>query len=457
MRSRKRFLRARVKGHLPIVWTNEELSAHAGLALFGEFLGRAGWVDRLREVFDDREFDTDYGSLRMSLCVIGLLLIGGRRLVHLRELDLDPVFQRFAKVGRVPSVRTLSRWLKTVTLPYRDRLGELLRDVAFKTWSDAALSRVTLDMDGTVVRASERAQDAARGFNPRHPKDPSYYPLTTHLAQTGQLIDVMNRPGNVNDSRGAVDRLRCLIDDVRSRLGAVPIEVRLDGAFFQKPVLEVLTASGVEYAMRMPMWEWLGVRERVDARKTWVRVSQRIDAFSMRVHIKTWGRTERVVVFRKRLSGKPARDFQLHLFQPDDGYYEYSTVVTNKAESEATIFKFMAGRGAHEKTLAELKHNVAFGSVVTDDWDANCTWQWMSVLTHNLVRDFQVKSGLATKRGNTRKRTYRFRFLSMRTFRFLAVHLPARVARPHGRAELRVAAAPVARDRLQYCIDRIAA
>jgi len=457
VRLRKRLLRARVEGHLPIVWTEEELSAHAGLALFGRFLASSGWIDRLRSVFSSRSFDTDYGSLRMSLCVIGLILVGGRRLVHLRELEADPVFRRFAKVGRLPSVRTLSRWLKTMASPYRESLSGLLRDVAFETWSCAKLARVTLDMDGTVVRASERAQDAARGFNPRHPKDPSYYPLTTHLAQTGQIIDVMNRPGNVNDSRGSVDRLRFLIHDVRDRLGAVPIEVRLDGAFCQKPILELLTTSGVEFAMRMPMWEWLGIRDRVSSRKTWVRVNDRVSAFSMRVRIAVWKRTDRVVVFRKRISGKPAREFQLHLFQPDDGYYEYSMVVTNKTESEQTIFSFMAGRGAHEKTLAELKHNVAFGSVVTDDWDANCAWQLFSALTHNLARDFQLRAGLAKPRRNGRKRTYRFSFMSMRTLRFLTINLPARIARPNGRSELRIAAAPTTRKRLQECKRAIAA
>lgn len=457
MRLRKRLLRARVKGHLPIVFTDEKLSAHAGLALIARFLEGAGWTARLRAVFADREFESDYGSWRMALGVIGLLLIGGRRLVHLRELEADPVFLRFARFGRLPSVRTLSRWLKTVTGAYRDRLSELLRDVAFATWSHAELSRITLDLDGTVIRTGERAQAAARGFNPHHPKDPSYYPLTAHLAQTGQLLDVVNRPGNVHDSSGAVDRLRFLIDDVRKRLGAVPIEVRLDGAFCQKPVLELLAASRVEFAMKMPMWQWLGVRERIASRKRWVRVNDRVSAFSLSLRIEKWKRTERIVVFRKKISGTPAKHFQLDLFQPDDGFYEYSMVVTNKAESEPTIFAFMAGRGGHEKTLAELKQNVAFGSVVTDDWDANSTWQILSALTHNLMRHFQLEAGIARPRSNTRKRTYRYRFLSMRTLRFLTIHLPARIARPAGRSELRIAAAPTTRRRLEAIERAIAA
>ena len=199
------------------------------------------------------------------------------------------------------------------------------------------------------------------------------------------------------------------------------------------------------------------MRDRIDHRKSWTKVHASVEGFSLRLRLKAWKRTERVVVYRKKISGKPARDFQLELFQPDDGFYEYSRVVTNKTESEATIWHFMAGRGAHEKTLGELKQNFAFGSVVTNDWDANSSWQLLSALTYNLVRDFQMKAGLATERKNTRKRTDRHRFLSMKTLRFLLIHIPGRIARPQGRSKLRIAASPSTRKRIQSVIDAIAA
>lgn len=425
--------------------------------MIGEALQKAGWIERIRRIFAEREFDTDYGSFRMTLAVIGMLLVGGSRLSHLSELAIDPIFLRFARFDRLPTERTLSRWLKDISEGYRDRLRELLRDVAFSTWAHGQLRRVTIDLDGTVVRTGASVDGAERGYNPHHPKDPSYFPLTAHLAQTGQILDVINRPGRVNDSEGAVDRLRFLIDEVRGRLGSVPLEVRLDGAFCQAPVLELLTACRVEFAMKMPMWKWLDVRDRIRDRKSWTKVHSTVDAFSLRLRIEPWKRTERVIVYRKRISGKPAKHFQLELFQPDDGYYEYSMVVTNKTECEATIWHFMSGRGAHEKTLGELKQNFAFGSVVTNDWDANSTWQLLSALTHNLVRDFQLKAGLAAPRRNARKRTYRYAFRSMRTLRFLLIHLPGRIARPQGRSELRIAAAPSTRKRIESVLDAIAA
>src|SRR5258708_19760439 len=92
--------------------------------------------------------------------------------------------------------------------------------------------RLTIDLDGTVIRAGSKVAWAARGFNPHHPKDPSYYPLLAHLAQTGQILRLKNRPGNVHDSTGAarfVPELICLIPP---RLApALPLQFRMATPF----------------------------------------------------------------------------------------------------------------------------------------------------------------------------------------------------------------------------------
>jgi hypothetical protein len=456
VRLKKDSLRARVKGDLEIAFTKEPLTAHAGLELFGRFLRRSGFVDRLREVFADRRFDTDYGSWRMALLTIGLLVVGGTRLRHGRVMARDPLFVRFARLQRMPDERTLARWLVGITSFFRERLNELLREIAYATFSSCKLGRATLDFDGTVIRAGDQVDGAERGFNPHHPKDRSYYPLTGHLAQTGQILGVWNRPGNVNDSVEAVQHLEEVFASAREALGAIPFEVRLDGAFCQKAVFECLTASGVEYAVRVPKWHWLGIREVMAKRKRWKRIGPRLEAFSVRHRIAKWKRTERIVVFRKHVSGKPKKGFQLDLFQPDDGQYEYSMVATNKAVSERTVWDFMAGRGGHEKTLAELKQHLAFGSVVTQDWDANSTWQLLSAMTHNLVRQFQIEMG-AKPRKNGRKRTYRFTLPSLRSFRFELLNLPGKIARPAGRTQLRIAAAPDSQHRIRMIERKLAA
>ena len=98
MRQSQRSIWASVKSSLPIAFTDEGLTSHSGLLLIERFLVGSGWIDRIREVFEDREFDSDYSSWRMTLCVIALLIVGGTRVAHLAQLGCDPIFLRFARL-----------------------------------------------------------------------------------------------------------------------------------------------------------------------------------------------------------------------------------------------------------------------------------------------------------------------------------------------------------------------
>jgi hypothetical protein len=71
-----------------------------------------------------------------------------------------------------------------------------------------------------------------------------------------------------------------------------------------------------------------------------------------------------------------------------------------------------------------------------------------SVLTHNLVRSFQLRFGAPVRPG-TRKRTFLFQFLSLQTLRFTLLDQPAQIVRPADRAELRFAVSPITRRRIE--------
>ena len=104
-----------------------------------------------------------------------------------------------------------------------------MRDVAYDTVREMKLSRLTPELDGTVLRSGLRVDGAARGFNPHPPKDKSCDPLTAHLAQTGALLAISNRTGNVHDSEGVLELRSFLVSDLREKLGSRCFEVRLDG------------------------------------------------------------------------------------------------------------------------------------------------------------------------------------------------------------------------------------
>jgi hypothetical protein len=233
----------------------------------------------------------------------------------------------------------------------------------------------------------------------------------------------------------------------------------MDGAFFHPEIFAFLDGERVEYALKVPMWKWLGLLPVIASRQRWTRVDAYVEGFVTTLSIERWGRSERVVVYRKRVSHESRKNFQLDLFSPDDGHYEYSAVATNKPLGVRALWHFMAGRGAHEKTLAELKSQLAFEAIPTNDRHANAAWQLLSALTLNLVRSFQIETG-AARRPRTLKRTFDYVFQSLATMRFELIHQPARLACPAGRPQLRFAVSPRARDLIRGCeraIQRLAA
>jgi len=453
-------IRARVKSDLPIVFSDEKISAHGGLELFRRFLIAIDLAGRVRVLFRSTPLDGDYGAVRMVLLLIGLLVIGGLRVSHLAFVGTDPILLRFSGLHLTPSDRTVVAWLKAFTPQALERLSELIRDLVYDQVERCRLSRLTIDLDGTVLRTGAKVDGAQRGFNPHHPKDPSYYPLTAHLAPLGQILRVWNRPGNVHDSHNAAGFLRGVFEDLRARFGhRLPVELRMDGAFFHPEIFSFLDGERVDYALKVPMWKWLGLLPIIASRRRWTRVDAYIEGFATRLKIDKWDRTERVVIYRKRVAHESRKNFQLDLFHPDDGHYEYSAVATNRTLGIPALWHFMAGRGAHEKTLAELKSQVAFAAIPTNDRYANAAWQLLSVLTLNLIRSFQITTG-AARRPRTRKRTFAYVFQSLATLRFELIHQPARLARPGGRPQLRFAVSPTARSeirRRQRALQQLAA
>jgi len=438
MRLRIADLRRVVKGDLRIEFVRQDLTSYGGLELLRRYLRLLDLHRRLRVAFQAYGFRGDYGAPRLVLLIMALLVVGARRLEHLRYFAHDPLVMRLCGLARVPSERTVVNWLKQFTQEALQALITLNSELLYEQIERLALPRLTIDVDGSVVCTGSKVAWAFRGFNPHHRKSLSYYPLLAHLAQTGHILRLRNRPGNVHDSRGAERFLRELIHELRARFGrGLPLEFRMDAAFFQQEIFALLAREGCEYAIKVGFWKWVGLKALVTAQREWQRITPQVSAFETPLALEAWGLTLRVVVYRKRVHHETRKNFQLDLFSPDDGHFEYSAVATNKALSPAALWAFAAGRGAQEKTFAELKGEFAFDVVPTNHYGANSAWQHLSVLTHNLLRSFQLQT-LAAPKPRSWKRTYAYALRSMRTLRFLLIARAGRLTRLHGRQVLQL-------------------
>jgi len=440
MRLKVRSLRQAVKGDLQIEFVSQRLTSYGGLELVRRYVRKLAIVARLRIAL--AAIPSDYGSARLALLIMGLFYVGARRLEHLQYLVGDPVVARFCGLARLPSSRTVSNWLKQFTQATLAPLVELNHDLVVETLGAWRLPRLTIDVDGTVVCTGAQVQWAFRGFNPHHRKHLSYYPLLAHIAQTGHILRLKNRPGNVHDSKQAAAFVRKLIDSVRAGLGRVlPLEFRMDAAFFQREILRLLAARGCAYAIKVGYWSWLPLKQLAAERRDWTPLAPGVTGFEHRLTIPQWDVAVRMMIYRKHVRHASRKNFQLDLFTPDDGHFEYYAVATNMALHLSALFAFVCGRGAQEKTIAELKGEFALDVVPTNHYGANSAWQQLSVLAHNLIRSFQLDTGAEPKR-RSRKRTYAFLFRSMRTLRFLVIARAGRVVRIGGRTRLRLAHNP---------------
>jgi hypothetical protein len=440
MRLKVRSLRQAVKGDLAIEFVPQRLTSYGGLELVRRYFRKVAIVARLRAAL--AAIPSDYGSARLALLIVGLFYVGARRLEHLQYLVGDPLVARFCGLARLPTARTVSNWLKQFTQTTLAPLVELSHDLVVETLAGWQLPRLTIDVDGTVVCTGAQVQWAFRGFNPHHRKHLSYYPLLAHVAQTGHILRLKNRPGNVHDSKQAVAFVRELIDSVRAGLGrALPLEFRMDAAFFQRDILRLLDARGCYYAIKVGYWSWLPLKQLAAERREWRPLAPGVTGFEHRLTIPQWKLDVRLMIYRKHVHHPSRKNFQLDLFTPDDGHFEYAAVATNMTLGLPALFAFVCGRGAQEKTLAELKGEFALDVVPTNHYGANSAWQQLSVLAHNLFRSFQLDTGAAPK-PRSRKRTYAFLFRSLRTLRFLVIARAGRITRIGGCTRLRLTQNP---------------
>jgi len=438
VRRRKLDLRARVNGDLPLEFGAVNLTSYAGLELFQRYLRAMRFDALIRTAFRGVPLGGDFGVVPMVRLLIGLLVVGGRRLDHVAYAADDPLVRRFCYVRVVPTARTVSRWLTQFTMKTVERLQALNAAVIAHVVPGLRLHTVTVDVDGVVVSTGLQVERAFRGFNPHRRKVPSYYPIMAHLAETTHVLRVKNRSGNVHDGAASMTFLRDLWSQLQTWVTrAAEVRFRMDGAFFRQEVLRWLAARGAGYAIKVPFYPWLDLQQYIRAQPVWQRVAPDLSGFVVPAATTPWGHPLWVAIYRKKVQHRSKRPFQLDLFDPDDGYYEYSAVTSNLDFTLRSLWHFMAGRGGHEKTIAQLKGGLAFHTVPTMAYAANSAWQQLVVLTHNLLTSFQIETG-ATRRRRSRKHTALPLLHTIQTLRFVLFNRAAALVRPGGLLTLRL-------------------
>jgi hypothetical protein len=130
----------------------------------------------------------------------------------LEDLELrrnDEVYLDAVNARRIPDPTTAGDFCRRFQAHDVRTLLDVFNDTRLKAWAgqpDAFFDEARIDMDGTLVRTTGECK---QGVDISYQGDWSYHPLVVTLANTGEVLSVVNRPGNRPSHEGCpaeVDR-----------------------------------------------------------------------------------------------------------------------------------------------------------------------------------------------------------------------------------------------------------
>ncbi len=429
---------------------NTRLTSFGGLVIYQVLFRQLQLRQKLKACFAHLPKKRLFQPHVTVLGLIVQILIGFR---CLRDRDYyadDPLVCGLLGVKMLPHVSTISRTLAELDADSVQNLRNLSQTFVLDRLTQERLSRVTLDFDGSVLSTTRHAEGTAVGYNRKKKGARSYYVLFCTVAQTGQFLDRLHRPGNVHDSNGAVDFAHQCFQCVRKRLPKAVLEARIDSAFFNEDYLNELDQGGVEFTASVPFARFPKLKSQIESRQRWRVMDETWSYFEIDWKPDCWTRAFRMVVLRQKKKQPTKGELQLDLFEPVSHEYEYSMIVTNKSTGVFNILEFHHGRGTQEGIFAEGKSQCQLDYIPVRKKCGNQTYCLASMLAHNLTRELQMQAEPRTE-PTTSKRRPLWVFESLKTIRHRLVRRAGRLLFPQGRFTLSLSAnKAVERDFAKY-------
>lgn len=447
MRSSKAEIIDRVHKIPEIRFEDQRLTSYAGVVVLQALFSRLQLKNRLKGAFRHREENPVYGHHLIVLILIVHFFLGFRRLRDIDYYRDDPMVLRLLGLKRLPDVATVSRRLATADAEAISNVRHECREMIIARLQVLALCRVTLDFDGSVNGSDKVAEGTAVGFNKRKKGQRSYYPLFCTVAQSGQVFDVLMRPGNVHDSNGAREFILTCISLIRAACPGIIVEVRMDSAFFSDAIVSELDRQRVEFTISVPFERFAELKGIIEGRRRWRVFNEVWSHFETNWKPKKWDNRYRFIFVRQKVNKQQKGPVQLDLFIPHQHEYQFSVIVTNKPTTMKKVMAFHHGRGSQEQTLGELKSQAQMDYIAVRRLHGNTLYLMSAVLTHNLNRELQMITR-PQERKTTEKRAALWIFRQLNTFRQTILHRAGRLTTPQGTLTLTMSGNKAAEDAL---------
>jgi hypothetical protein len=332
----------------------------------------------------------------------------------LQDIELrrnDEVFLDAIGARRIPDPTTAGDFCRRFRVDHIRALQEAFHEVRHRVWArqpDAFFDQAVLDMDGTLVGTTGSCK---QGMDIAYDGTWGYHPLLLTLANTGEVLGLVNRPGNRPSHEGAAAEVdRCLA--VCFQGGFRRVLLRGDTDFSQTQHLDRWHADPrirfvfgydchptlVDSAEKLPAHAWkklqrparyqvaTGPRQRPDNVKAQIVKKREFETLRLRseevaefnYQPTACHQVYRMVVVRKNIT-KEKGELRLH---DEIRYFFY---ITNDWGSEADEIVFGANdRGNQENLLAQLHGGCWALKAPVDNLESNWAYMVMTALAWDL-------------------------------------------------------------------------
>ncbi len=357
--------------------TMDTMTAHAGLALLGEFAVGLGLRKALDGCLPGPGSGAGYLASEHVFPLIVMLNGGGRKLEDIREIRDDVGLREVLQMERIASADATGDWLRrSGRNGGLEGLDEVKRRVLKRTLKHDKRKGYTLDIDATGIEAEkESAKMTYKGYT-------GYMPMVGHLAENGLIVGDEFREGN--DSPGARNLDFLKYCERQMPEGKKIKAFRADSAAYQAGVINHCQGNGMKFAIggdldgavknvikSMGEEEWRPYQNGFIG-ETVHCMNETKEAFCL-------------VVIR--------RPYQGHLFDEQACENKYTVIATNREESAEEVVQWYNQRGqCSENRIKELKIGFGMERMPCGQFEANAVFFRIGVLAYNVGRLFVLST-----------------------------------------------------------------
>jgi hypothetical protein len=283
-------------------------------------------------------------------------LCEGRRLEDIELRRNDEVFLDALGTERIPDPTTAGDFCRRFGEGDIRSLMRAADDARLNVWARQPkkfFDRATIDLDGTLVVTSGECK---AGMDISYKGTWGYHPLLVTLAETGEVLRLVNRSGNRPSHEGAAAEADEAIELCR-RAGFRKIVLRGDTAFSQSERLDAWDSDGVTFYFgfkALPNLEEIGENLPKTAWRKLLRAP--------RYEVQTEPR-QRPPNVKERIVRR--REFEvLRLRGEDYAEFEYTPTACRQSYRMIVVRKNIS----HEKGETRLFDEIRYFFYITNDW-----------------------------------------------------------------------------------------